>query len=182
MAGTASRRTAWLRVALFTIVIYATLPVAPLIWRVFARRVGDAAEVFVLGGLLVSSIALVMVGARHAGALPVARIASLVAICSVYVAIIATVELTPAEKLHFLYYGMLALLVYQALEIDLAGAGLVIATIGIVALIGFGDEVIQGIVPRRVFEWKDVALNAVSGGLATGLILVFRRHERNAAL
>jgi hypothetical protein len=173
MAVMASRRTAWLKVVLFTIVIYATLPVAPLLWRVFARRVGDAAEAIVLGGLLLSAIAIVVVAARNVGALSAARVASLVAIGSAYVVIIAMVELTPAEKLHFLYYGVLALLVYEALEIDLAGAGLVIATVGVVALIGFGDEVLQDIIPRRVFEWKDVALNAVSGGLATALILVF---------
>jgi hypothetical protein len=173
----ARRGAAWIRVALFTAVIYATLPVAPVVWRMFARRAGGGSEVIVLAGLVLTAFAVLSYAVRRAGPIGLGRTAAVVAVGAAYVAIIATVELTPAEKLHFLYYGALAVLVYQALKVDLAGTALVVVTILLVALIGFGDEVIQGIIPRRVFEWKDVALNAVSGLLATALILVFEAEE-----
>jgi len=168
------RVKAWVWVLLFTVVIYATLPVAPVLWRSFARQVGDWAEVLVVAGLVLTGVGVSWFALRNLRSVGRKRVAALVGVAAAYVVILATVELTPAEKLHFLYYGFLALLVYRALEIDLAGGSLLIATVIVVTIIGFGDEVLQGIIPRRFFEWKDVALNGVSGLLATILILVFK--------
>lgn len=174
------RARAWLWVVLFTIVIYATLPIAPVLWRIFARRAGDQAEVVVLGGLLLTAVGVLWFALRNSGPIGIGRITALAAVGVAYAAIIATVELTPAEKLHFLYYGFLAILVYRALGLDLGGGRLVLTTVIVVAVIGYGDEVLQGMIPRRHFEWKDVALNAVSGLLATALILIFKQPERDA--
>jgi VanZ family protein len=76
----------------------------------------------------------------------------------------------PAERLHLLEYGMMAVLVHRALTADrdsrLADHGL---ALGLTILIGFGDETIQWILPQRFFELKDVGLNAVSGILGLAL-------------
>jgi VanZ family protein len=172
------RASAWLWVILFTIVIYATLPVAPVAWRVFARRVGNGAEIIVITSLLLTAGGVLWLSLRRAGPIAAGRIALLGAVGAVYLAIIAMVELTPAEKLHFLYYGLLAVLVYRALRLDLGGGSLLVLTVIVVAVIGLGDEVLQGIIPRRYFEWKDVALNAVSGLLATALIVILWQPDR----
>ena len=146
----------------------------------FARRVGDGAEILVLAGLVFTGIGVSWYALRGIDSMGGWRFAALAAIATTYAAILAMVELTPAEKLHFLYYGFLAVLVYRALELDLTGGGLIITTVIVVAVIGLGDEVLQGIIPRRFFEWKDVGLNAISGLLATALIVTFRPRTEDA--
>jgi hypothetical protein len=38
--------------------------------------------------------------------------------------------------------------------------------LGLTALAGLGDELWQGVLPNRHFDWRDVRLNAISGALA----------------
>jgi len=69
----------------------------------------------------------------------------------------------PAEKIHFIEYGFLGILVFKALPertLLYVIAGFVFTT-----LTGFVDEVIQYFLPNRVFDWRDVWINAISGAL-----------------
>lgn len=170
-----SRLLAWTWVAVFTAIIYLTLPVAPRLWRAVAVEwLGSWQEPVVLGGLVLAVGGSVMAGLCHRPVTPARHLGGLLAVGAGYASIVFLVELTPAEKLHFLYYGVLALLAFRALSFDLDGRWLAMGTIAAVSGIGLGDEVVQHFLPNRFFEWKDVALNAVSGALATGIIVLLR--------
>ena len=74
------------------------------------------------------------------------------------------------EKIHFIEYGVLGLLVYRALLPNIKGYMVYIAGLIIVLLIGWGDEIIQYFLPNRVYDIRDVVMN-FSGGLIAFVIM-----------
>jgi VanZ family protein len=89
---------------------------------------------------------------------------------------------------HFLQYGVLAGVLYLALRVRAARLGSPrrwsAATIAalLTALVGWGDEGIQALVPSRVYDLRDVGFNALAGILAV-LTLALRemlRQDRQA--
>lgn len=78
------------------------------------------------------------------------------------------------EALHFVQYGVLSLLLFRAYSHRYGDRGAYICSVLMGALLGTLDEVIQWIVPRRFFDFRDLFINAISGvlvqiGLAAGL-------------
>jgi VanZ family protein len=80
----------------------------------------------------------------------------------------------PQERLHYLGYGLLAMLLYFgfARDRDAAAPGgeasalaPAAAALAIGSLIGLADESLQIIWPRRYFDWADVGMNLVAVGL-----------------
>ncbi len=72
----------------------------------------------------------------------------------------------PEERVHFLEYGALALLGRWALEHHLPPVAQAAAAWLIASLAGWGDELIQLILPDRVYDLRDVAVNSVAALLA----------------
>jgi len=99
------------------------------------------------------------------------------------------------ERIHFIEYGAIGYLAHAALleRARAAGAAAVGAGPGrvpalsamiLTAAAGWGDEGIQALLPNRVYELRDVGLNAVAGVLAVGaavLLAAARRRDRRAA-
>lgn len=71
----------------------------------------------------------------------------------------------PAEKIHVAEYGLLGVLLYNALRIDFDRFGKKLYVYGILVclIVGTLDEIIQLILPNRYFDWCDVFVNGVSG-------------------
>ena len=89
---------------------------------------------------------------------------------------------SPAERFHLAEYGLLSYLTFRACRLDASyGASLAIGLV-IASLLGAGDEFIQWSLPNRVFEWKDIWLNAGSSLLGMCLVVLLTPEERRAAL
>ena len=157
----------WTWVGLFTLFIYGTLPWGPEVWREFRRISSWWSDYVAVIGLVVVGCAALGLAARHRRTLSLSSWVSLFAAAAGYTVYLMTVDLTPAEKTHFLSYGLLAFLIYRAMKLHFEGVTVSVATVLLVAAIGLGDEIIQYLLPNRFFEWKDVGLNALSGLLAT---------------
>ncbi len=77
----------------------------------------------------------------------------------------------PQERLHYLGYGLLAMLLYVGFARDRGepgkGSTLVPALSALLvgSLLGFADELLQIVWPRRYFDWADVGMNVVAVGL-----------------
>ncbi len=73
----------------------------------------------------------------------------------------------PAERTHLVEYGVVAALIHQALlERARNGRGVrwpAVTTVVVTALLGLLDELIQAVLPSRVFDWQDVGFNALAG-------------------
>jgi VanZ family protein len=81
----------------------------------------------------------------------------------------------PEEKIHLVEYGFLAVLIYRALDIDFEDLFSYFMAFVLTALLGWGDEGIQYILPNRYYQTQDVILNLISGGLGLFLMFVIRR-------
>ena len=83
----------------------------------------------------------------------------------------------PAERTHLLEYGIVAVLVYQALTERSRNGGRVpapaILAIIVTALLGWVDEGIQAVLPNRVYDIRDVGFNTLAGLMAITVSVVF---------
>lgn len=71
----------------------------------------------------------------------------------------------PEEAIHFLEYGLLTYFVFNALSHSVRDWTVYISTVCIVSFIGITDEFIQWLLPTRVWDYKDIGLNALAGGI-----------------
>ena len=77
----------------------------------------------------------------------------------------------PEEQVHFIEYGILSGLIYIALTHDIHNNVYVyFLTAFIVFAFGAVDEVIQWILPNRIFDIRDILINGISGILVQLLI------------
>lgn len=109
---------------------------------------------------------------------------------SVYLFLIVLVTLTyffiksegikyPVEKIHIVQYTILCFLSFIAMSQVLENISIYFWSILLCTLIGVGDEVLQGIIPERYFDYKDIILNfkiVILGHLY--IFLVLRLHDK----
>jgi hypothetical protein len=84
---------------------------------------------------------------------------------------------SPEEKIHFIEYGIVALLAHTATPAPWTPRTRFIATALFVLAAGWIDEAIQALLPSRVYDLRDVAFNATAG-LITLLALTALRLSR----
>ncbi len=82
------------------------------------------------------------------------------------------------ERIHFIQYGILALLIYNSLSVSMTGFKKYLITLGLVTALGWGDELIQALLPERVYDLRDVFLNALAGALMLIVIFTAERLRR----
>lgn len=85
----------------------------------------------------------------------------------------------PDERTHLFEYGLVAVLIYRALCERRKGGRAVRAPAALAmlsaAVLGWIDECIQGILPGRVYDLRDVGVNAVAAvGAITGVLVLSR--------
>lgn len=72
----------------------------------------------------------------------------------------------PEERVHFAQYGLMAVLARRALAWHVSPPQQYLGAFVIAAMAGWVDELIQGVLPNRVYDLRDVAINAVAALLA----------------
>ncbi len=102
---------------------------------------------------------------------------------------VATVYLTalirmpiPEERTHLFEYGLVAVLIYQALterrRIGHRVPAPAVFAIAVTAVLGWLDEGIQSLLPNRVYDLRDVDFNAIAGLMAIVSSLVLAQARR----
>lgn len=162
------RQSRWLHVFLMVAFIYGTLGVARDVIRTLNHwGVGQAVEwsLFVLCG----GMALWMAYDRY-GIRKISNYAAFGILAALYVTAAYEWAGSPAERLHFVEYGVLTILVFRALQGDIRGWPSYGLTVLLVGIFGVLDECIQKFIPSRVFDPKDMLTNFMSGLLAALVI------------
>ncbi len=160
---------AWTAVALYTIFLYASLTLAYDIYVRFFDRLGKPFMsslmiwIYLPVGLALLAFVIFSLPRR-----PTAYLSFLL-ICLALVACLNFLTV-PAKRFHFLQYGPLTLLVFDALRFRFTGRPLYLWTFVAVTIIGVGDEALQGILPQRHFGLLDIVVNSTAGSLTLAFI------------
>ncbi len=177
MATVGSReRRLWIAVALAVAAIFASLyPLQFLLDFLRSRN------------LLRLSIALLFLGcASGVAAWMIRRRARprqwlLLGVAALLYAAFALALDVPQERLHLVEYGALALLLRAAFAERRRAAGqpadersAALRALAAATAIGFVDELIQGVLPNRQYDLRDVVFNALSAAMALGTFAAIR--------
>lgn len=91
----------------------------------------------------------------------------LLGVAAVYGMVVVRIGIGPTERTHLFEYGLVAVLIQQALtERAQHGRGVgspAIFAITSTALLGWLDEGTQALLPNRVYDLRDVGVNALTG-------------------
>jgi hypothetical protein len=90
---------------------------------------------------------------------------SLLVIAAIYAAVILPMS-SPEEKVHFIEYGVVALLAEGSTPKAWSQRKKYIAAALFVFAAGWIDELIQALLPSRYYDLRDVAFNATAGVIA----------------
>lgn len=91
-----------------------------------------------------------------------------------YAAVIWPME-SIEEKVHFLEYGLVALLAHEAAPDRLKGVVRFVSVALFVVAAGWLDEGIQALLPSRHYDLRDVGFNAAAGFMALATLALIRR-------
>ena len=80
----------------------------------------------------------------------------------------------PVERFHLLEYGFLGFLIFRAITGRYKATRVILYSLIMLLVIGFLDEVIQGILPERYYDMRDVRVNLIAGGLVVLLLAFFQ--------
>lgn len=157
---------AWWAVVAWTLFIYATIPLARALQAWVYDHLGRNVFLVVVGLSLLAGLtaALHVVRRQARPASPSAR-AWLWGVALVLAAGTWHLRRGPEEAMHFVQYGVLSVLLYRALRTRYADAGLYVIAFLLGAFLGTLDEVIQWIIPRRFFDFRDILINVSAVGL-----------------
>ena len=95
----------------------------------------------------------------------------ILAITAVYVYVTLKLWERPEEAVHFLEYGLLGFFLFRALRFSIDDKSIYLAGFLAGSLAGIFDEILQWAVPNRLWDLRDVGLNALSSGLFQILLL-----------
>lgn len=157
----------WLVVSIWSLFILLTIPLARTIQKFVAEQWGSGLFAYVvLASIAVSLIAAIYYIVRFRPALSGGRYIWLIAVAAIFTGY--TIQLgkkSPEEAIHFIQYGVLGILVYRALAVHHHDITIYFSAAVICGIIGTIDEVIQWLVPRRLWDLRDVWINFFSAAL-----------------
>lgn len=170
----ARERRLWLWTLAVVVAIYSTLGLAPTLADELQNRDLFGAIWFVAFLLLI--VAVVVQALKRSPSR--GEIGVVIGVVAVYMMVFARIA-QPAEHSHLFEYGIVAFLIYLALAERRDNGRHVrspaMLAILITAVVGFIDEVIQALLPNRVYDIADVGVNALAGLLAVTATVALTR-------
>lgn len=174
---TSSReRRLWLWTLAVVTAIYSTLGLASTLAG-HLRTQGLLETLFLVCFILVGAVILVYGLKVRPGGL---EIGVMLGVAAVYILIFVRMG-TPEERTHLIEYGVLSVFIYEALK-ERASQGRRVPTpplLAVVAasLIGLIDELIQGFLPNRVYDPRDILFNVLAAvmAVAASMALAYAR-------
>ena len=168
------RERRWVAFGVYVAVVFVTVPFTSQV--VLALRNTDMLGATVTGSYAVAVAGVVyyvLFNRRLADWVAFAVVAALLCVVTVLLLGLSI----PEERVHFLQYGSMALLARSALSRGEGNAArTLLLAVALTSMLGLLEECLQSLVPRRVFDWRDVAMDA--GAALTALFLDELLHDR----
>ncbi|MBU3958904.1 MAG: VanZ family protein [Candidatus Omnitrophica bacterium] len=172
MRKTNLRRFWWTIITLYILFTYASLGVMPAIWSRLNAFLGGRGVIaqYIIYSLVGISVFMYILFFKKEKS--ITRYFLFLLFIGIFF-IMVKFEKNPGEKIHMAQYGLLGVLLYNALKIESGSFSKNLYLLGsfICLVVGAVDEVIQWILPNRFFTWHDVFINGASGIIA---LLVIR--------
>ena len=160
----------WIVTILYALFIFAFLPLFPIVWGFFSRFSPGLLKG--LTHLLIPAIVVFFFAYSYY----VARKRHILFYLWSAVFLFAYIPLVyfyckfTAERFHLAEYGLLVILVYRCLKLRMKTPWIYPAILLFSFSVGLLDEIIQGILPNRVYEFRDVVINWASSLLPMALV------------
>ena len=142
-----SNTNRWILRIVYTLIVLVALPWVRAIWNFIGDKTGAVIIILLYAGSVI-------------GYYLYTRKILFIICLSILIALIFIWVPLPVERIHFIEYGIMGWLAYRA--------GGKKAFIYVIA-VGIIDEIIQGILPNRIYDMRDIWMNIIGGGL--GMIL-----------
>ncbi len=162
-----SERRSWIYVISWTFVIFITIPLARKIQAFVSNNLGR--DLFTYGVIAIIIVMLVFSMRRLKLKKQTAKVSSYVWLTGIsFILISYSIYLgkkSPEEAVHFIQYGVLAILIFRALTHRITDQGIYIVAIMCTLAIGILDETIQWLTPGRYWGLRDIWLNSFAAVL-----------------
>lgn len=107
--------------------------------------------------------------------------AALAGAAVLYVLAFASLRTARLERTHLLEYGLAALLAWRALAPTVQGSAGYLAAALVAGAVGYGDELLQAVVPGRHYDIRDVGMNVLGAVLGVVVLAAARAGGMDAA-
>ncbi len=163
---------AWLILIVWVGFIYLTLGTVPE-WRdILFEKYGEGVFTtltFAGGGIALAIFLVILIfRLRERNLIPYL---ALFATALAFVYVLKYWVALPVEQIHFIEYGLVGFLCYNALKHHLKGWGLATAAILLTFLLGMVDETIQGLLASRVGQQRDMWWNVIAGAMSLAVVV-----------
>lgn len=150
----------WLLTACYVIIIFITLPVAPLLIKCITQFVNleIAVNTSLLILFLISFVGIVIKTPGYR----LHVLFFLVPLTAITFSGLRYIRL-PVERIHIAEYGVLSILIYAALRRQRTARIATVASIISTSLIGAADEAVQFLLPNRFYSTLDILFNSIGG-------------------
>jgi hypothetical protein len=154
-------------VGLWSLFIFLTIPLAPMIGALVAERWGrDLFTYLVLVTIAAALITLVYRAVRTGLMTFRGSYFWLTLVAATFAGYTLLLGgKSPEESIHFIQYGVLGVLVFRALAIKRHDASIFFSAAAICGIIGTIDETIQWLVPQRLWDLRDIWINFLAAAL-----------------
>ena len=153
------KKSIWIIIAIYIFLIYSTLSVTPLIWN-FLYTFLEQKFLSIVVNIIFIIITLLIIYFLTKKKKSKICFFFLLIFLFLILFLITRIE-KPAERIHFLEYGILGALIFKATGKGTKQNIFAIILLFIIAVI---DELIQYILPNRVGDIRDVVMN-ITGGI-----------------
>jgi len=157
------RKVWWSIIGAYVLLIYTTLGVMPEFWKLIDNLMGGKGVFLIIFLLVLGALGVLIRMVFIKKEQDAKKYILFLFFLWVYLALGKLARL-PIEKVHLVEYCLLGVMVYNALKIDLDRYDWNLYICGGIfcLVIGIIDEVIQGVLPNRVFDLRDMVINIVS--------------------
>ncbi len=159
----------WSLIVVYTGIIYATLSIVSKVRKFLVETYGDTVFDHIYWFFGIIGVALLFFCFRkYKGRQLLVKLLIFAIFTGIYAYYLSGMKYA-IERIHFLEYGLLGVLVYIAFTRHISHWITVILSLHVVYWIGLGDEAIQGMLVNRVGEIRDSIINLFSGILGVML-------------
>jgi len=171
-------RYLWLATTIVLISIYSTLGLAGVMVEKMQNR-GVLDSFYVLFACLTLVVFITQGLKTRPGGMDIAIATGLVIVLSM---VVVRMGIPLVERTHLIEYGLLATFIFQALEERDQNNRKVplipLITIGATSFFGLVDEVIQALLPNRIFDIRDVGFNVIAAVIAVFFSLLMAQTQK----